>query len=198
MNKSINLFGGSFTIEYVHSEEIGHGTGITHLNLNRIRIADHLAESEKSITLFHEINHVICKNKALTYVFDRNQIDYLCELFANGIMNLLVENHFSFTGVANKVKIYGHEYEIIEISPDKIDSGRILFHQDEIELTNNMKGFEKMACVLHEINHVIYRHGGAKHIFEEKYEEMIVGCFAYGWTTISFDNPDLREILINE
>lgn len=197
MDKIINLFGGKFDIEYVHSEKIGHSTGITHLNLNRIRIANHLAESEKLITLLHEINHVICKNKALTYVFDGKQIDYLCELFANGIGNLLLENHFSFTGIADKVKIYGHEHEINHINPDEISpsDATVTFGVGKINVSNNVNAYIAAALIMHEINHVIFKHGGAVHDFEGNREEMICDCFAYGWTTILFDNPNLREIL---
>lgn len=92
MNKSINLFGASYKIEYIHCEKLDGKYGEILYSCQIIQIANHLTGSEKIATLIHEINHQCLNHKALNFILNKDQIEYLSEAFAQGLTTIYYNN----------------------------------------------------------------------------------------------------------
>jgi hypothetical protein len=92
VNKSINLFGARYKIEYIHCEKLDGAYGRILTSFQTIQIADHLIGNERISSLIHEINHQCFNHKAINYILNKEQVDYLCEVFAQGLTTIYYNN----------------------------------------------------------------------------------------------------------
>ena len=92
MKDKINLFGVEYKIEYVHCEFLEGAYGRVLTAFSIIQVSDHLMEAERISTIIHEVNHRCFNHKAVNYILSSKQIDYLCEIFAEGLTTAYLEN----------------------------------------------------------------------------------------------------------
>jgi hypothetical protein len=148
MNKSINLFGASYKIEYVHCETIDGAYGRILTSFQTIQIADHLLISERTSSLIHEINHQCFNHKALNYILNKDQVDYLCEAFAQGLTTIYYN---SGKGLISKESVGAFNQILIKIfnkvwTAASIDSLEEIAKRKELIINAMANSWESIAC----------------------------------------------------